>query len=119
MILDTLKKNLDVTGATANLFGTYSENSNILGESNYTCKPFTFTYFSSADAGLNIYNLGTPGTTHNGYTDTDRVTVALHEHGHFLSLGHSNYYGVMRDPYVGSISGPTSDDLAGINAKYP
>lgn len=45
--------------------------------------------------------------------------VAAHELGHQIRLGHSYYYAVMRpDGNVAPVS-PTSDDVCGVNTRYP
>ncbi len=50
--------------------------------------------------------------------DTDVFTVALHETGHALGLGHSSTPGAVMYPYYRFASGLTDDDIAGIRALY-
>jgi hypothetical protein len=51
-------------------------------------------------------------------TNTDLFSVALHETGHALGLGHSSNPGAVMYPYYRMQSGLTSDDIAGIQAMY-
>jgi hypothetical protein len=51
-------------------------------------------------------------------TNTDLFSVALHETGHALGLGHSSNPGAVMYPYYRMQTGLTSDDLAGIQALY-
>jgi hypothetical protein len=50
--------------------------------------------------------------------DTDLFTVALHEAGHALGLGHSDRPGTVMYPYYRFATGLTADDIAGIRALY-
>ena len=50
--------------------------------------------------------------------DTDLFTVALHEAGHALGLGHSADPGAVMYPYYRFATGLTADDIAGIRALY-
>jgi hypothetical protein len=50
--------------------------------------------------------------------DTDLFTVALHEAGHALGLGHSANPGAVMYPYYRFATGLTADDIAGIRALY-
>jgi hypothetical protein len=59
------------------------------------------------------------GIAWNNGTNTDVFTVALHELGHALGLGHSaSSSAVMYPTYSGVKSGLTSDDISGIQAIY-
>ena len=51
-------------------------------------------------------------------TNTDLFSVALHETGHALGLGHSSNPGAVMYPYYRMQTGLTSDDVAGIQALY-
>ena len=48
----------------------------------------------------------------------DLFTVALHEAGHALGLGHTDQPGAVMYPYYHLASGLTGDDIAGIRALY-
>jgi hypothetical protein len=48
----------------------------------------------------------------------DLFSVALHETGHALGLGHSSNPGAVMYPYYRMQTGLTSDDIAGIQALY-
>ncbi len=48
----------------------------------------------------------------------DLFTVALHEAGHALGLGHSDIPGAVMYPYYRLATGLTNDDIAGIRALY-
>jgi hypothetical protein len=50
--------------------------------------------------------------------DTDLFTVALHEAGHALGLGHSDRPGSVMYPYYRFAGGLTADDIAGVRALY-
>ncbi len=54
---------------------------------------------------------------HTG-ANTDLFSVALHEAGHALGLGHSDRPGAVMYPYYRFSSGLTDDDIAGIRALY-
>jgi hypothetical protein len=45
--------------------------------------------------------------------------VAVHELGHVIGLGHENSAVSIMNPYVGSLTTPQVDDIAGVNALYP
>ena len=51
-------------------------------------------------------------------TSVDLFSVALHETGHALGLGHSSNPGAVMYPYYRMQTGLTSDDIAGIQALY-
>jgi hypothetical protein len=51
-------------------------------------------------------------------TDVDLFTVALHEAGHALGLGHSDRPGSVMYPYYRFASGLTNDDIAAIRRLY-
>ncbi|MBZ5727087.1 MAG: matrixin family metalloprotease [Acidobacteriia bacterium] len=51
-------------------------------------------------------------------TSIDLFTVALHEAGHALGLGHSDNPGAVMYPYYRLATGLTNDDIAGIRALY-
>jgi hypothetical protein len=51
-------------------------------------------------------------------TTMDLFSVALHETGHALGLGHSSNPGAVMYPYYRMQTGLTSDDIAGIQALY-
>src|ERR1035438_9677714 len=54
---------------------------------------------------------------HSG-ADVDLYSVALHEAGHALGLGHSDRPGAVMYPYYRLSTGLTDDDIAGIRALY-
>jgi hypothetical protein len=51
-------------------------------------------------------------------TNVDLFSVALHEAGHALGLGHSDLPGSVMYPYYKMTTGLTADDIAGIQALY-
>jgi hypothetical protein len=51
-------------------------------------------------------------------TNVDLYSVALHEAGHALGLGHSDRPGAVMYPYYHLSTGLTDDDIAGIRALY-
>ena len=51
-------------------------------------------------------------------SDVDLFSVALHEAGHALGLGHSDQPGAVMYPYYRMSTGLTSDDIAGIQNLY-
>lgn len=54
-----------------------------------------------------------------GSSTFDIYTIALHELGHALGLGHSNVHGSVMEPiYAGSRRSLTDDDIAGITSIY-
>lgn len=50
--------------------------------------------------------------------NVDLFTVALHEAGHALGLGHTDLPGAVMYPYYHMASGLTDDDIAGIRSLY-
>src|SRR5207253_7407999 len=54
---------------------------------------------------------------HTG-ANLDLFSVALHEAGHALGLGHSDRPGAVMYPYYHLVSGLTDDDIAGIRDLY-
>lgn len=69
-------------------------------------------------AGDTQFNTGQPWVinTTGGY---DLFTVAMHEFGHALGLGHStSYLSVMYPTYAGIRAGLSGDDIRGIRALY-
>ncbi|MBV9507342.1 MAG: matrixin family metalloprotease [Acidobacteriia bacterium] len=51
-------------------------------------------------------------------TGTDLFSVALHEAGHALGLGHSDKPDAVMYPYYHMVTGLSADDIAGIQALY-
>lgn len=52
----------------------------------------------------------------------DTLSIAVHEDGHFLGLGHSNAKGATMEPFYGggnSIASIEQDDIDGVCALYP
>jgi hypothetical protein len=52
-------------------------------------------------------------------TDVDVFSVALHETGHALGLGHSDNPADVMYPYYRMVSGLSPDDIAAIQQQYP
>ncbi len=52
------------------------------------------------------------------YNVADFHRVAVHELGHAAGLGHESHKPAIMAPIVGSLTAPTSDDIAGIQARY-
>jgi hypothetical protein len=50
--------------------------------------------------------------------DTDVFSVALHEAGHALGLGHTDKPNAVMYPYYHLVTGLTADDIAGIQSLY-
>jgi hypothetical protein len=51
-------------------------------------------------------------------SNVDLFSVALHEAGHALGLGHSDHPGAVMYPYYRMSTGLTSDDIAGVQDLY-
>ncbi len=51
--------------------------------------------------------------------NTDLFSVALHETGHALGLGHSDTPGAVMYPYYSRVTGLTADDVAAVKSLYP
>jgi predicted Zn-dependent protease len=92
-------------------FGAYSYSAAYLGEG--FMPPPLNNYSIAGDIDFNSAK-----TWNNGYT-YDLQTVALHEIGHALGLGHStDPQSVMWPAYRGVRQSPDADDIAGIQAIY-
>jgi hypothetical protein len=84
---------------------------------------WTGTSIDEADQAYNTKrndwsNVAVDGTTPSNQIDF--VTVAIHENGHSLGLGHSNVSGsIMEAFYGGEKRFLHSDDIDGVSIKYP
>jgi len=68
------------------------------------------------------YNPANPGATCSGGTPVDTQSIATHEQGHFLGLGHTNSPGATMEPaYSGGndIASIEEDDINGVCTLYP
>jgi hypothetical protein len=82
-----------------------------------TAEPFSWSGTTwGGDVLLNsLYNFGI-----NGAGQYDLYTIALHEAGHALGIGHdsSSVLSAMYDTYIGARTGLSSEDIANIQALY-
>ena len=91
----------------------------------YMCYIPSTGYFTDTDIEFDTDHFGSWWTVDPYNVEVDLPTVALHEEGHVLGLGHSSATGgncpVMKPSYTwGSVQRtPCSDDIAGVRYLYP
>jgi hypothetical protein len=88
------------------------------GTGGTTAGDIHFNNFANGPAGVSWF-VDATSTTGIGALQFDFFTVALHELGHALGLGHSAVAGAVMEPvYAGIRRTLSADDIAGIQAIY-